>query len=131
MSLFTLHLLAADRGEVIENVASFNGEDTSGRFGILAHHERFLTTLDFGLARLRLGDGSQVYLGLPGGVLYFVDNTLRISTRRYLRDTDVTRIGQALTREMLEEEQALAGIKHKLHMLEAEMMRRLAFLEQP
>jgi len=128
MSTFTLHLLAADRTEVIENVASFTGEDKSGSFGLLARHERFMTALTFGLARLLLADGSHEYLGFPGGLLYFVDNELRISTRRYLRDTDVERIAQSLTRELLEEEQALTETRHKLHRLEAEMLRRLAQL---
>jgi F-type H+-transporting ATPase subunit epsilon len=129
MNTFTLRLFAADRTEVIENVASFNGEDASGSFGLLAHHDRFMTALTFGLARLALADGSRAYLGFPGGLLYFIDNELRISTRRYLRDTDVARITQALTRELLEEEQALAQTRRKLHRLEAEMLRRLAQLE--
>jgi F-type H+-transporting ATPase subunit epsilon len=128
MSTFTLHLLAADRTEIIENVTSFTGEDKSGSFGLLARHERFMTALTFGLARLLLADGSHEYLGFPGGLLYFVDNELRISTRRYLRDTDVERIAQSLTRELLEEEQALTETRHKLHRLEAEMLRRLAQL---
>jgi F-type H+-transporting ATPase subunit epsilon len=128
MSTFTLHLLATDRTEIIENVASFTGEDKSGSFGLLARHERFMTALTFGLARLLLADGSHEYLGFPGGLLYFVDNELRISTRRYLRDTDVERIAQSLTRELLEEEQGLAETRHKLHRLEAEMLRRLAQL---
>ena len=126
MNTFTLHLFAADRTEVIENVASFNGEDASGRFGLLARHDRFMTVLTFGLARMALADGGTEYLGFPGGLLYFVDNALRISTRRYLRDTDVTRITQALTRELLEEEQALEQTRRKLHRLEAEMLKRLA-----
>jgi F-type H+-transporting ATPase subunit epsilon len=128
MSTFTLHLLAADRTEIIENVTSFTGEDKSGSFGLLARHERFMTVLTFGLARLLLEDGSHEYLGFPGGLLYFVENELRISTRRYLRDTDVERIAQSLTRELLEEEQALTETRHKLHRLEAEMLRHLAQL---
>lgn len=128
MNTFTLRLFAADRTEIIENVASFTGEDKSGSFGLLAHHDRFMTALTFGLARLRMADGSRDYLGLPGGLLVFVDNELRISTRRYLRDTDAERIAQSLTRELLEEEQALEQTRRKLHRLEAEMLRRLAQL---
>jgi len=128
MNTFNLHLLAADRSEVIENVTSFTGEDKSGSFGLLAHHDRFMTALSFGLARLRLSDGHHEYLGFPGGLLYFVDNELRISTRRYLRDTDVQRITEALTRELLEEEQALEQTRRKLHRLEAEMLKRLVQL---
>lgn len=128
MKPFTLHLIAADRTETIADVASFTGEDASGSFGLLAHHDRFMTALTFGLARVHLADGGREYLGFPGGLLYFVDNELRISTRRYLRDSDVARIAQALTRELLEEEQVLEQTRRKLHRLEAEMIRRLAQL---
>lgn len=122
---FSIHLLAANRAETIPDVLSFTGEDASGSFGLLAHHDRFLTTLTFGLARLRLADGQQDYLGFPGGLVYFINNELRISTRRYLRDTDIARITDALTRELLEEEQALAQTRQKLRRLEAEMLKRL------
>ena len=128
MTTFTLHLYAADSYERIDEVASFVGEDESGSFGLLARHDRFMTVLTFGLARLRHGDGATEFLGLPGGVLYFVDNALRLSTRRYLRDTDARRIAQALAGELLEEEQALAETRRKLHLLEAEMLKRLVEL---
>lgn len=128
MNTFTVHLFAADRYAQIGNVASFTGEDKGGRFGLLARHERFMTALTFGLARLLLDDGSREYLGFPGGLLYFVDNELRISTRRYLRDSDVERIAHALTRELLEEDRALHETRRKLHRLETEMLRRLALL---
>lgn len=125
MNTFTLHLLAADSSDLIQDVTSFTGEDKSGSFSLLAHHDRFMTILTFGLARLRRADGLTEYLGFPGGLLYFVDNELRISTRRYLRDTNVERITTALTRELLEEEQALEQTRRKLHRLEAEMLKRL------
>ena len=128
MNTFTVHLFAADRYEQIGNVASFTGEDRSGRFGLLARHERCMTALTFGLARLVLAGGSREYLGFPGGLLYFVGNELRISTRRYLRDTDVERIAHALMRELLEEDRALHETRRKLHRLETEMLRRLAQL---
>jgi len=128
MKTFTLHLFAADRTERIEGVTSFTGEDKSGSFGLLARHDRFMTALSFGLAWLRLVDGSREYLGFPGGLLYFVDNECRISTRRYLRDTDIERITQTLSHELLQEEQALEQTRRKLHRLEAEMLERLAQL---
>lgn len=125
MSTFTLHLLAADRTETINNVLSFSGEDKSGSFSLLARHERFMTVLTFGLARLRLADGTQEYLGLPGGLLYFCDNSMSISTRRYLRDTDAGRIAQTLSHELLEEEQALEQVRRNLRRLEAQMLSQL------
>lgn len=125
MSTFTLHLLASNRTETISNVLSFKGEDTSGSFSLLARHERFMTTLTFGLARLKLADGTQEYLGLPGGLLYFTDNNMSISTRRYLRDTDADRITQTLSHELLEEEQALELVRRNLRHLEAQMLSHL------
>lgn len=128
MNTFTVSLFSADRTERIEGVTSFTGEDRSGRFGLLARHDRFMTSLTFGLARLQLADGRREYLGLPGGLLYFMDNELRISTRRYLRGTDVERIASDLSRDLLEEDQALRETRRKLHRLEAEMLRRMAEL---
>lgn len=130
MSGFALELLAVDRSERIDDVASFVGEDRSGSFGLLAGHERFMTLLNYGLARIRLADGTWQYLGLPGGLLYFVDNECRISTRRYVRGGDVARIAEALTRELLTEEAVLAETRIKLHRLEDEMLKELAQLER-
>lgn len=128
MSAFALHLHAAERYERIDDVARFSGEDASGRFGILPRHERFITTLGFGLARIEHCNGNVEYLGFPGGIVYFVDKELRISTRRYLRDADIERITRALSHDLLEEEQALRETRRKLHRLEAEMLRRMAHL---
>ncbi len=128
MSSFTVQLLAADRSENIDGVTSFVGEDRSGSFGLLPGHERFMTVLSFGLARVRHANGAWEYLGIPGGLLYFIDNECHISTRRYLRDRDVTHVAQALTRELLAEEQALSETRRKLHRLEAEKLKQLAQL---
>jgi F-type H+-transporting ATPase subunit epsilon len=113
VNTFAVQLLAADRGERVDGVASFVGEDASGSFGLMARHQRFMTVLAFGLARL----------------LYFVDNELRIFTRRYLSGTDATAIAGTLAQQMLAEEQALAATRQKLHRLEAEMLQHMAQLE--
>lgn len=128
MSDFSLLILAADRSERIDGVVSFVGEDRSGSFGLLPQHERLITVLVFGLARVKHVDGIWEFLGFPGGLLYFVNNECRISTRRFLRDRDVTRIAQTLGCELLAEEQALAETRQKLHRLETEMLRHLAEL---
>ena len=129
MSTFTLNLLAADDTGVIEDVVSFSAEDKSGSFSILAKHERFMTTLSFGLARVRFADKTEEYLGFPGGVLYFCDNIMNISTRRYLRDTDVERIAETLSNELLQEEEALEQTRRSLRRLEAEMLKHLMQLK--
>ena len=125
MTSFRLHLHSATQYERIEEVVAFVGEDDSGSFGIMAGHERMMTTLRFGLARFRTGDGAGQYLALPGGLLYFVGNELFVNTRRYVRDADCGRITQALDEQLRGEEEALRRLKDSLHRLEEEMFKRL------
>jgi len=122
---FTLQLMDTTRSEKITGVTSFVGEDNSGSFGILAGHARFMTSLIIGLARFRIGDGAWRYLALPRAVLYFNDNVLTLSTRRYLQDDQYMRISQALQQTILAEEEKLHTMKESLHRMEEEVLKRL------
>lgn len=130
MKTFPLFLQGARQFERIDGVSSFVGEDATGSFALCAYHERFMSALVFGLARYRLADGDWQYLALPGALLYFVDNQLFINTRRYIADTDYKRISQALTEQLLQEEEVLQGLKQNLHRLEEAMMRHLLAFER-
>jgi len=122
---FTLVLQDAQHAERIEAVTSFVGEDASGSFGILCGHARMMTVLVMGLARFRRGEADWEYLALPGGVVYFVDDVLTLSTRHYLRDTDYSRISAALREQLLAEEERLRRVRQSLRQLEAELLRRM------
>jgi len=125
MKAFILHLQDARRYERIDGVVSFVGEDRSGSFGILANHGRMLTSLVFGLARFRSSDGVWHYVALPGGLLYFADNRLSISTRHFLRDDDYERLALALKSEIGAEEESLRSMKEQLRRLQEAMLERL------
>ncbi|MGD2161034.1 MAG: F0F1 ATP synthase subunit epsilon [Gammaproteobacteria bacterium] len=125
MNAFTLKLQDATRSEEINDVTSFVGEDVSGSFGILAGHARMMTTLVTGLARFCIGENSWQYLALPGAVLYFHENVLTLSTRRYVLDNDYMRISQTLKQQLLEEEENLHAMKKSLHNMEEEVLKRL------
>lgn len=125
MKTFALHVQSATQYEHIEGVTSFVGEDDSGSFGIRARHARMMTALSYGLARYQLQDSRWRYLAFPGGILYFVDNALYISTRRFLHDADYQRISKGLLEQLLKEEEELRVIKESLYRLEQEMFRRL------
>lgn len=125
MKTFALHVQSATQYELIEDVTSFVGEDESGSFGIRARHARMMTALGYGLARYQLKDSSWYYLAFPRAILYFVDNALYISTRRFLHDADYHRISKGLLEQLLKEEEELRGIKESLYRLEQEMFRRL------
>lgn len=125
MKTFTLKLHDATRSEEIRDVTSFVGEDASGSFGILAGHGRMIASLVIGLARFRLGESEWKYLALPGATLYFNDNVLTLSTRRYLVDDDYTRISDALQQQLLAEEEELRSMKHSLRHMEQEVLKHL------
>ena len=125
MKEFTLRLQSAGQSEQIDGVASFVGEDDSGSFGILPGHARMITVLTYGLARFRVAQEPWVYIALPGGVLYFVRNELRISTRRYFKDADYHRISGVLLDRLLGEEEEIRTTRMSLNRLEQEMFRRL------
>jgi len=125
LNRFAILLHDANRLERIDDVVSFVGEDASGSFGIRAHHGRMMTTLTFGLARFRIADSDWEYLALPGALFYFNNNELTLTTRRYLRDRDYTRISTALKQELLAEEENLKTIKHSLHRMEEELLKRM------
>lgn len=125
MRTFRLTLCDATRRETFEDLVSFVGEDASGSFGILAGHARLMTVLLFGLARFRRADGHWHYLALSGALLYYVNDELSISTRRYLLDDDYGRISTALQEQLFAEEEGLRTMKESLHRMEEELLRRL------
>jgi F-type H+-transporting ATPase subunit epsilon len=125
VSSFTLALHDATRAEHIAGVTSFVGEDASGSFGVLAGHERMMTSLVIGLARFRTDSDAWQYLAVPGALLYFQSGVLTVSTRRYLIDHDYMRISQALQDQLLAEEQVLQNMKRSLHQMEEEVLKRL------
>lgn len=126
----TLHLLSATATRRFDHVVSFVSADASGSFGILPGRARFMTIIRYGLAHFRTADGSQLYLACPGGVLMFADQQLRLSTRRYLCDTDHQRIAGLLAGQLAEEEQALNAVKDNLQKLEQALFRRLRNLDR-
>lgn len=125
MKSFTLHIQSSTQYTRVEELTCFVGVDSSGSFGILAGHARMMTVLNYGLARYRLQNDDWFYLAFPSGILYFLNNQLYISTRRYFSDPDYQRISTELLEQLLAEETQLKKIKDSLRQLEQEMFRRL------
>ena len=111
MKTYTLHVQSATQYQCVEDITSFVAMDESGSFGMQAHHARMITVLDYGLARYQRANGDRCYIALPGGILYFTNNNLYISTRRFLLDADYQRISAGLIEQLLKEEEALREIK--------------------
>jgi F-type H+-transporting ATPase subunit epsilon len=129
MSAFVVNLFDASQEQRIAGVTSYVGEDATGCFGIQAHHARFMTTLVFGLARFRVATEDWQYLALPGAVVYFNNNELTISTRHFLIDTDLERIGTLLEQQLVAEEEDLRATKDSLHKMEQAVLKRMLTLK--
>ena len=130
MNTFVMYLHGSTQYERIEGVTSFVEQDNSGSFGIQAGHARTMTALNYGLARYRDTNNSWIYLALPGGLLYFINNKLYITTRRYFIDSDYLRISTTLLDQLLREEEELQTVKQTLNRLEQETLRRLWQMER-
>ncbi|MGR9106733.1 MAG: F0F1 ATP synthase subunit epsilon [Gammaproteobacteria bacterium] len=104
---------------------SFVGTDASGAFGLLAGHERMMTVLEFGLARFRIAEGAWHFLALPGGLLYFVDNSLFICAHSFVHSDDYASASAAVSGILLQEDQGLRGLKTSIGHMEKEMIRQL------
>jgi F-type H+-transporting ATPase subunit epsilon len=131
MNGFTLALHDATQVDRIDNVTSFVGEDASGSFGIRAGHARMIASLVFGLARYRVDEGDWRYLALPGGLLYFHDNVLTLSTRHYVIGDDYEKMSAVLEERLRAEEETLGSLKRSVHRMEEEALRRLWRLGKP
>ena len=125
MSGFTLHLQSATQYARLEGVQSFVARDASGAFGVMARHERMMTALAYGMARLRETGGPWRYVALPGGLAYFVDGELFVSTRRFVLGEDFDAVAAAVEHTLQAEDQALGSLKESVARLEREMVRRL------
>ncbi len=111
----------------IEDVSHFVGEDASGCFGLMANHQRFMTSLEVGLARFQCGDaqGGWEYLAFPGALLSFDNNVLTIITRRFWRHPDFDQINRILNENLLHEQQTSQALRLSLSRIEENMMQRI------
>lgn len=125
MNRFPVHLQSATQYQRVDDVECFVGRDASGSFGLMARHERMMTVLGFGLARLRTAGGAWHYVALPGGLAYFADGELTISTRRFVLGDDYRRVAAAVDDTLRAEERALQALKESVTRLEHEMARRI------
>lgn len=111
--------------ETIDGISSFVGEDESGSFGIQAGHVRFITSLVYGLARFRQGNGRWQYLAMPEAILYFINNELKLTTRRFILSDDYELISHTLVDILAREERELSELKRNLHNIETNILRRM------
>lgn len=131
MNGFTLQLHGATTQTVVEHVTSFVGEDASGQFGIRSGHDRFASVLVYGLARFRVGNQAWRYLAMPGGILHFSADTLRIGTRFFIIGDDYHTLNDQLEQSLIDQELQTERLRENLARLEHAMLQRLWKMDRP
>jgi len=91
----------------------------------MAHAERFMTILTYGLAYYKKDSGETIYLAIPGGLLYFLDNQLHLSTTQFFSSPDYETIGQVLEHELNDEQERINDSQKSVRQLDQEILRKL------
>lgn len=112
------------------DIVQFIAADASGSFGILAGHTPCVAVLRYGLARFIDATGHWRYLALPGGVLTFADNRLRLATVRYFLGDDRDAMVAQLAAEMARTDSDIHAAHATLRNIEHALVRRLGELSE-
>lgn len=120
-----MHLQSADNYVRFDDVQSFVAEDSRGAFGLLAHHERFMTPLVYGLGQFRRKDHALQYVATVGGIAYFSENELYISTRYFIVEDDYNTISARLEHELDEEDRKTRELRISLRRMDEAMLKQL------
>jgi F-type H+-transporting ATPase subunit epsilon len=129
MRTFSVNIYSSNLTEQFNDITAFYGKGDDGYFGILAGGERRIYTLSYGLSRIKHENGDTEYLALPGGLIYFKDNIMSVTTRSIMRSSDLNEITSALEKKMKLEEENIGEIKKNLHEVDQEILRRLSRLD--
>jgi F-type H+-transporting ATPase subunit epsilon len=125
MKSFTILLHSPNDSVILPDVVYFKGRDASGSFGLMAHHERFMTVHEFGLAVVRMVGDKTRYVALPSALIYFVGNKLLLATRRFIISPDKEEVIAAISGIMRDEEEARTSLTNSIREMEQELTRKL------
>lgn len=114
----------------LDPVRHFVAEDATGWFGLLPGHQRFMTALTVGLARLQNEAGEWEYLAFPGALLDIENDVITVLTRRFWRHHQLDEINQMLNQALQQEAQNNAQLRRNLADIEENMLRRIQQLQK-
>jgi len=103
-----------------DDVAHLRAEDETGAFGILPHHENFLTVLTVSVITWRDGSGAEHHVAVRGGMLEVRDgSTIAVATREAVQSDDLHQLESdvlTLFRRQENEEQAAHADAERLYL---------------
>lgn len=130
MNTFVLNLQSLNCDIQIEGVQSFIATDMSGRFGLQAKHEDFVTILSAGLARYRDNKKNWHYIAQPGASLVFENNSLTLSSTQFIVSDKRDEILAAMDKAWAALDEDKASTKRNIAHVEQAMTRKLIEMNQ-
>lgn len=125
MNTFRVQVQGIEEHWSADNIVSLVGSDASGRFGIQAGHEFFITCLQPGLIRLCDDNGHWFYLAQPGAVLVFEHGQLNIACTEFMRGADADQLLNQLEKNWLQQDEDLHAAKSSITQVEQTLARKL------
>lgn len=90
----------------VADVVHVRAEDETGSFGILEHHDEFLTALAVSVVSWRLASGRECHCGVRGGVLSVSGGEeVAIATRQAVMGDDLGQLAEKVVAELKREAQ--------------------------
>ncbi|MDT8379376.1 MAG: F0F1 ATP synthase subunit epsilon [Desulfotignum sp.] len=108
-------------------VQKITAEGVNGSFGLFPRHVDFVTALASGILSFHDEDGKEQHMAVMEGVLVKKGDTVFISTRRAVKDTDLASLKDTVENDFLKQKQREKNMRTSSARIEAGFIRR--FLE--
>jgi len=122
---FELEILVPDGTVVQAQVTSLQAADASGRFGLLPHHEAFLTLVAPCILEFRDAEGHTRYVATDDGVLLMEDNRARVVTREAALSDRLEEVADAAAAMLAARRAREKGARAEFGELQASLVREL------
>ena len=108
-------------------VHKITAEGVNGSFGLFPRHVDFVSALASGIVSFHDENGEEHHMAVMEGVLVKKEDTVFISTRRAVTDTDLASLKTTVEKMFLEQKQKEKNMRTSATRIEAGFIRR--FLE--
>lgn len=108
-------------------VQKLTAEGVNGAFGLLPNHVDFVSALASGILSFHDETGQEQHMAVMEGVLVKKGDTVLISTRRAVRDSDLATLKDTVENEFFKEQEKEKNMRTSASRIEARFIRR--FLE--
>jgi F-type H+-transporting ATPase subunit epsilon len=124
-----LEILVPDGAVVQTRISRLSGADATGHFGLLPHHQNFLTLLAPCVLGFQVEDGGERYAAADGGVLLLAGDRLAIVTREAVVADELDKVADAVEAMLEARRQREETARTEFAGLRARLLRELSSVD--